>query len=152
MITMGCARSSTGSGPGCVLAAEADIDAAFQMRGAKFFGVARIENLRAIRLQREHSIEREWFQISLERFIEGGTFLAVQHGVVNEIWRSFGLVGGDELDECFFAHRLERVIQAALLPDRGISFFADGFSAERACAVSWIDEARVGQRKQFGLQ
>ena len=141
-----------GSGPGGVLAAEADVDAAGEVSGTKFLGIASVENLRAFGLQGEHGVQRERFQFALQRFVECGAFFAVQDGIVDEIGRGFGLVGGDEVDEGLLGHWLEGVIHAALLADGGDRFLADGLAAEGAGAVSGIDEAGVGQWKQFGLQ
>ena len=87
--------------------------------------------------------------LARERLIERGAFLAVEHGVVSEVGGSFGLVGGDDLDEGFLAHGLERVVGAALLAERGDGFLAERFAAEGAGAVGGIDEALVGQREQF---
>ena len=48
------------SRPRCVLAAEADVDAARKMCGGKFTGIASIEDLRAALLQCEHLVQRSW--------------------------------------------------------------------------------------------
>ena len=128
------------SGPCRVLAAEADVDAARQMRRRKFGGVARVENLRASLLQREHAVERQRVH-ARQRFVERGPLFAVQHGVVIEVGRRVRLIGRHHLDERFLAHRLQRVVRAALLAQRRYRFLAERFSAERARAVRRIHQA-----------
>ena len=108
--------------------------------------------MRAFGLQCEDGFEREWFHFALQGFVECGTLLAVQHGIVKEIGWGIGLVCGDQVDEGLLAHGLERVIQTALLADGGNRFAADRFAAEGARAVSGIDKTCVRQWKQFGLQ
>ena len=141
-----------GAGPGGILAVQSDVDALSEMGGSKFLCIARVQNLRACGLQCENGFTCQRFHFALQGFVECGTFLAVQHGIVNEIGRSIGLVGGDQVDEGLLAHGLEGVIQTALLADGGNGFTADGFAAEGARAVSGIDKTCVGQWKQFGLQ
>ena len=57
--------------------------------------IARVEHLRADRLQRQHVIERQRVQLARQRFVERRPLLAVQHGVVGEIRRRVGLIRGD---------------------------------------------------------
>ncbi len=87
-----------------------------------------------------------------EGLIERGALFAIEDGVVGEVVGGFGLIGGDDLNERVFGHRLERVVDAALFADGGDGFFADGFAAERAGAVGGIDEAGVGERKKFVVE
>ena len=141
-----------GSGPGCVLAAEADVDAARQMRRGKFGGIARIENLRASRLQFQHGVERQRVHLAGQSLIQRGPLLAVQHGVIVEVGGSFRLIGGHHLNERFLAHGLQRVVRSPLLAQGGYRFLADRFPAERARAVRRIDQALVRQRQQLGVQ
>ena len=47
------------AGPRRVLAAEADVDAAGQVRGGELRRIARVEHLGADRLQRQHLLERQ---------------------------------------------------------------------------------------------
>lgn len=144
--------SEDGAGPGGVLAVQADVDAAGKMRGGELFRVARVEDLRAGVLQIENAIEFERLQTAIESFVERGTFFAIEYGVVDKIRRRIGLVGGDEFDESLARHRLECVVKTALFADGRNGFLADGFAAERASAVSGIDEAGVGKREKFGLK
>ena len=140
------------AGPGGVLAAEADVDAASEMSGGEFGGVARVENLRAGGLQSQNGIERERVQALFEGLIERGALFAVEDGVVGEVVGGFGLVGGDDLDEGVFGHGLERVVDATLFTDGGDGFFAEGFAAEGAGAVSGVDEGFIREREQFVVE
>ena len=97
-------------------------------------------------------IERQRVQLARERLVERRTFLAVQHGVVGEVRRRVGLIGGDQIDERRLGHRLQRVVHAPLLADRGDRLLADRLAAQRAGAVRGIDEAGVGQRQQLRPQ
>ena len=113
MMTIGCSRLEHGAGPRRVLAAEADVDAAGQVRRGELRRIARVEHLRADRLQRQHLIERHRVQLARQRLVERRPLLAVQHGVVGEVRRRVGLIGGDQLDERLLAHRLQRVVRRA---------------------------------------
>lgn len=68
--------------------------------------------------------------MAFEIFLERGSLLAVENRVVNEVGRSFGLVGADEVDKGLAAHGLQSVVEAALLADGGNGGLADGFAAE----------------------
>ena len=87
--------------------------------GARGIGarVARVEDLCTLLLQLQHSIERQRFQIAFQRLVERGALFAVQHGIVDEIWGSLGLISGHQFDECFLAHGLQGVIQPPLISD-----------------------------------
>src|SRR4029077_5477434 len=113
------------AGPSGVLTAQADVDAARKMRGGKFLRITRVQDLRASGLELQEAIEFERLQLALQRFIERRTLFAVQHGVVDKIGRSLGLVSGNQLYEGVFAHGLKGVVQAALLTQRRNSFLAD---------------------------
>ena len=65
------------------------------------------------RLQCKQVVERHRIHAG-QRLVERGPLFAVQHGVIGEVGRGFGLIGGHHLDECFLAHGLQRVIQTAL--------------------------------------
>ena len=65
------------SGPGGVLAVEADIDAAGEMSGAKFIGLASVKNLRALGPECQESLEGQGSEFPFEGFIESGALLAV---------------------------------------------------------------------------
>ena len=123
----------------------------FRCADANSPGLAGVEHLRPDLLKIENVLERHRAQ-ALERLIERHVFLAVEHGVVREVRGGFRLIGGHDLDERFLAHRLERVVRAALLPQRGYGFLAERFPAQRARAVCGIDQALIGQRKQFPVQ
>ena len=151
MITMGCSRSRSVPAHVAYWPAEPDVDAAGEMRGRKFAGVARVENLRAGTLQREHVVNRHGGDVR-ECLIEGRPLLTVEHRVIVEIRGSFGLIGGYHLNEGLLAHGLQGVVQPALLAERGYRVFADRFAAKRTRAMRGIDEARVGQRQQLGVQ
>lgn len=69
-------------------------------------------------------------QAAIESFVERGALFAVQNGVVNEIGRGIGLIGGDELDEGLLGHGLKSVVEAALFADGRDGFLADGFAAK----------------------
>ena len=140
------------AGPGGVLPAEADVDAAGEMRGGKFLRIACIEDLRASRLQLQDAFERKRLEFAFESFLESGALLAVEDSVIREIRRSFGLIGGDQADELLLGHGLQGVVDAALFADGGDGFFADGFSAERACAVCRIDKAGVREGQQLRVE
>ena len=89
----------------------------------------------------EHVVERERIHFAREGLVERGPLFAVQHGVVVEVGRGFGLIGGHDLDEGVLAHGLQRVIQTALFAEGGDCFFAERFAAERARAVCRVDQA-----------
>ena len=103
-------------------------------------------------LQLEAVVERKRPQLPCERFGERLPFSAVQHGVVGEIRRRLGLIGGDQLDEGFLAQRLKRIVRLALLADRRHRFFGERLPAQRACAMRRIHETRVRQLEQLGVQ
>ena len=85
-----------GAGPGGVLAAEADVDAARQMRRGEFVG-SRVSRICApSTCKRQHRVERQRIHLARQRLVQRGPLLAVQHGVVVEIGRRFGLIGGDD--------------------------------------------------------
>src|SRR5487761_424295 len=113
-----------GSRPRCVLAGEADVDTALQVRRSKFRRIARVEDLRARRLQFKQTVESERVHLARQRLVQCRPLLAVQHCVIGEVGRSFRLVGGHHLNECFFAHGLQRVVRAALLPQGGYRLLA----------------------------
>jgi hypothetical protein len=141
-----------GAGPGGVLPCEADVDAAGEVGGGELVGIAGVKDLGALRLHGEDGFERERLHLPGERLIERGALLAVEHGVIGEIGRSFRLIGGDHADEGVLGHGLQSVVPAALLAHGGYGFLADGLAAERACAVGRIDQALVGQGQQFFVQ
>lgn len=138
--------------PSGVLAVKTDIDAAGEVSGAEFLRVPGVKNLRAIGLQRQQFMQGQGPEFAFERIVERGAFLTVENGVVDEIGRSIGLVGGDQFDEGLLGHRLKGVVYAALLAHGRDSFFADGFATEGTRAVGGIDEAGIGQRKQLRVQ
>src|SRR6185437_107700 len=88
------------SGPRGVLAAEADVEAAGEMALGELYRVADVEELDKIRdagfLQREDFVERERLQDFFEIAVECAALARVEDGVVGEVLRSVGLVGGDE--------------------------------------------------------
>ena len=65
------------SGPSGVLAAEADVDAAFEMSGGELGGIARVENLRVGGLQTQNCVERQRIQALFEGLIERGPLFAI---------------------------------------------------------------------------
>jgi len=141
-----------GADPGCVLTAEADVDASGEMSGGEFGGVAGIEDLGALRLELEEGVEGERIHFAGEGLIERGALLAVEDGVVVEVVGGVGLVGGDDVDELLLGHGLEGVVGAALLAEGGDGFLAEGFAAERAGAVGGVDEAFVGEGEELGVE
>ena len=138
-----------GAGPGCVLAAESDVEAAAKVRRGEVDGVATVEQLRAGLLELEHAVERERLLFASERLVERGPLLRVEHGVVGEVGGRVGLVGCDQRDELRPRHGLQRVVVDALFADGGERLLADRLAAERAGAVCGIDEGGVGQGEQF---
>ncbi len=119
MITIGLARSNKRAGPGGVLTAEAYVDAASQMALGKFCRVPHVEQLRTRVSQAEHFVEWHGVQNPLQVGVEGYPLAGVQYGVVGEVLRSVGLVGRYQADEFFLRHRLQGVVQAALISQRG---------------------------------
>ena len=103
-------------------------------------------------LQREQAIERDRVHHAGQRLVERRPLAAVQHRVVGEVRRRVRLIGGHQLDERRLAHRLQRVVRAALLADRRERFLAQRLAAQRAGAVGGIDQALVGQRQQLVVQ
>ena len=67
------------------------------MRGGEVAGVARVDNLRADLLHREHVCERH--RAALERRVQRRPLLGVEDGVVCEIGRRLGLIRGHDVDE-----------------------------------------------------
>ena len=59
-------------------------------------GVADVEELRAGALEFEDFVERERLEIFFEGVVEGVALAGVEDGVVGEVLRGVGLVGGDE--------------------------------------------------------
>ena len=104
------------------------------------------------RLQCKHGVERQRVHLARQRFVQRRPLFAVQHGVIGEVGRSFRLIGGHHLNECFLAHGLQRVVRAALFAQRGYRFLAERFPAERARAVRRIHQALVRQRQQLRVQ
>ena len=114
MMTIGRSRIEDRAGPGRVLPAEADVLAAGQMRRGELRRLARVEDLRA----RRAAASSTWssvsgFSPSASDCVQRRTLLGVQHGVVDEVRRRVGLIGGDQLDERLAAHRLQRVVRLA---------------------------------------
>ena len=60
--------------------------------------------------------------------------------------------GGHHRNKCFLAHRLQRVVGAALFAEGRDRFFAERFAAQRARAVRWVHQAFVRQPEQLGVQ
>ena len=114
MITMGLVAIEHRAGPGGVLAAESDVDAAGEMALGELGGVADVEDLRARISQVEDFVELDGLQNLFEIAVERGALAGVEDGVVGEVLRSVGLVGGDEADELLLRHGLQRVVEAAL--------------------------------------
>lgn len=148
----GMSAIDDGAGPGGVLAIKADVDAASEMSSAKFVGVAGVEDLRAFFMKREHFVEWKRGEFALESLVKSRAFLTVEDGIVDEVRRGFGLIGGDEVDEGLLGHGLESVVRAALFANGGDGFLADGLAAEGAGTMGGIDEAGIGEREQFGLE
>ncbi len=141
-----------GADPGCVLAAEADVDAAEEMGGCEFCGVAGIEDLGALCLEFEECVEGKGVHFTGERLVEGGALLAVEDGIVVEVVGGVGLVGGDDVDELFLGHGLEGVVGSALFAEGGAGFFAERFAAKRAGAVGGVDKTFIGEGEEFGVE
>ena len=137
-----------GAGPRRVLAAEADVDAAGQVGGRELGRVARIQHLRAHRLQRQDVIEGQRAD-SLQRLVQRRPLLTVQDGVVGEVRRGVGLIGRDQFDERGLAHRLQRVVGAPLFADGRHRFLAQCLAAQRPGAVSGVHGGAVGKRQQL---
>ena len=140
------------AGPGRVLAAEADVDAAGKMRGGELAG-SRVSRICAAGpLQRQHQLQRHRVQLARQRLVQRRPLLAVQHRVVGEVGGRVGLIRRHQIDERRLGHRLQRVVRAALLADRRHRLLADRLAAERPGAVGRIDQARVRQRQQLRAQ
>ena len=152
MITIGLLAAQDGAGPRGILTAEADVDAPGEVRRGELRRIAHVEHLRAERLQRQHVIEPHRLHLPRQRFVERRALLAVQHRVVVEVGRRVGLIGGDQLDECRLAHRLQRVVRTPLLADGRERLLAQRLAAERTGAVRGVDQAGVGQRHELGPQ
>ena len=96
-------------------------------------------------LEREHVAERESAQLALQRLLERRPLARVEDGVVSEVGRRLGLVRGDDADELVAAHRLKRVVVAALHPDRRDGVGREVLAAQRPRSVRRADERLVGQ-------
>ena len=85
---------------------------------------SRVSRIRApLGLQFKHAFERQRIHpFARQRLVQRGPFLAVQHGVIDEVGRSFRLIGRHHLNECFFAHGLQGVVQSAAVLPASIPF------------------------------
>ncbi len=90
----GSGRVEDGARPGCVLAAEADVDAAGEMAFCVLGCVADIENLRTCVAHSENPIEINRLEDLLERCVECGPLASVEDGVEGEVC---GSIGADRL-------------------------------------------------------
>ena len=119
-----------------------------EMGGRELGRVARIQHLRAHRLQRQDVIERQRAD-SLQRLVQRRPLLAVQNRVVGEVRRGVGLIRRDQFDERRLAHRLQRVVRPSLFADRRHRFLAQGLAAQRPGAVSGVHGDAIGKRHQL---
>ncbi len=87
-----------------------------------------------------------------EGFFERGALAGVEDGVVGEVGRGVGLVGGDDADELLLGHGLEGVVEAALIAECGDGVGGEVFAAERAGAVGGVDEGFVGKREELVVE
>ena len=88
------------------------------------------------------------FEILLERSVLAG----VENGVVGEVRRSVGLVCRDQPNEFLLGHRLQRVVQSPLNPQRRDRVGGEILAAERAGAVGRVDQGFVGKRQKFVVE
>ena len=121
------------------------------VRGREFDGVARVQKLRARRLQLEHVVQGQGHP-ARERLLERGPLRAVEHRVVGAVLGSVGLVARHHPDKRLPAHRLQRVVRSPLLPQRRERLRADRLPAERPGSVRRVDEAFVRQREELRVQ
>ena len=68
--------------------------------------------------QTKHFVEGHGAENFLQVGIERYPLASVQDGVVGKVLRGFRLVGCHQADEFFLGHRLQGVVQAALLSQR----------------------------------
>ena len=90
------------AGPGGVLSAQPDVDAAGEVTLGVFCGVADIEKLGAGVAHGKNLFEVEGMQDLLQGFVEGGALACVEDGVVGEVGGGVGLIDGYEPDEMVF--------------------------------------------------
>ena len=138
-----------GPRPAGVLAAQADVDAAEEVRSGEIRRVPRIEQLRAGVPEPAQLLDGEGVEPLLERALERGTLPCVEDGVVGKVCRRVRLIGGDDRDERVPAHRLERVVVPTLDPHRRDGLLADAPPAERSRPVGRIHQRLVGKREQL---
>jgi len=132
-----------------VLPSEPNIDAARQVGRGKFRRVSRVEELRAGVDSGGDLFDAHRLQLASERLLERRPLTAIQYGVIGEICGRIGLIGGDQFDEAFPRHWLQRVIDAPLIADRGHRFLRDRFAAQRPGAMRGIHLGRVRQLQQL---
>jgi len=89
------------------------------VRRGKFRRVPGVEELRAVADSNGRLFDCQRFQFARERLIERRPLTAVQHGVVGEVRRCIGLIGGHQFDEAFLRHRLQCVVETPLIADCG---------------------------------
>ena len=137
------------SRPGRVLAASPTLMLPARCAAANSAGSRVSSNWAPTCLQGQHVVERQRVHFASQRLVERGPLLAVQNGIVGEVGRRVRLVGGDQVDESLFGHRLERVVRSPLLADCRDRFLAQRLAAERSGAVRRVDQAGIGQRQQL---
>ena len=77
---------------------------------------------------------------------------AIDLGILRKVSRRFRQISRHHVDELFFRHRLQRVIEFSLLADRRRSFGGKILAAHRAGAVGRIDLDRIVQLQQLFVQ
>ena len=107
------------------------------MTGAKILWRPHIEDDRALRGQRANFRRRQWREAW--QFSKGAGAGAINFGVRGKISRRLRQVVRHHLDEFIFSHGLERVIELALIANRGKVLFRQITAAHRAGAVRGID-------------
>src|SRR5207253_9047472 len=85
-----------GPRPAGVLAAQADVDAAEEVRSGEILRVPRIEQLRAGVPEPAQVLDGEGVEPLLERALERGTLTSGEDGVVGKVCRRVRLIGGDD--------------------------------------------------------
>ena len=139
--------------PRRVLAAEADVDAAREMRGGELRrDRARRGSDAPTRCSASTTSSVIGFSSRSSASSSVGRSFAVQHRVVGEVRRRVRLIGRDQVDERRLRHRLQRVVRPALLADGRGRLLAERLAAQRSRAVRGVDEARVGQGQQLRPQ
>ncbi len=139
-------------GPRGELSAEADVERAADVARAEVRGGAHVEDDVAAALREQKRDLRGRERGGARQLGERRGAGAVDLRVALEVGGPLGQVCGHQADELLSGHRLERVVEAALLAHGRGGLLRDVAPAHRACAVRGVDLHLVRELQELAVQ